>query len=384
MTGQEISRQGDPAGARKVFSELAAAAPNAPNLPDIQLAIGRTFQQEENWPEIIRLCDTWLGTFTNHPAQAQAEYYRACATSKAGDETNALRFYTNFVARFPTNDLTPTAQWWVGDYYFSRGSREDLFLAEQTFQILYLGSNHLDSDLVYQAGMMAGIAARKRQGWDKAKEYFSDLAANSNCPTDLRLQARFAYADLLAEGQTLTTQLQDLERAIQIFGSICDLTNSLAASAWGRKADCLLQYAKLAKKSLEPALIAYQQVTNFPDADPAIRASAKIGAARVIEIEAEAMTGQEQAEQLNLALNLYLDVLYDERQLRDGGKPNLLFWTQKAGLEAERLAESMQDWRHAIKIYERLKTLLPVLSPSLDKKILNAREKFVSEEKPPP
>jgi hypothetical protein len=158
----------------------------------------------------------------------------------------------------------------------------------------------------------------------------------------------------------------------------------LAASAWGRKADCLLQYAKLAKKSLEPALIAYQQVTNFPDADPAIRASAKIGAARVIEIEAEAMTGQEQAEQLNLALNLYLDVLYDERQLRDGGKPNLLFWTQKAGLEAERLAESMQDWRHAIKIYERLKTLLPVLSPSLDKKILNAREKFVSEEKPPP
>ena len=360
---------------------MAAAAPNAPNLPEVQLAIGQTFQEEENWTEAIHVYESWLGTFTNHPAQAQAEYYRAYATAKTGDATNALRFYTNFVAHFPTNELAPLAQLWVGDYYFTQGGSENLLQAERTYQILSLSTNYFNSDLPYRAAMMAGIAASKRQGWDKAKELFSELAANSNCPTDLRLQARFEYADLL---QGAANQKEDLEKAIQIFGSICDLSNSpLAAAAWGRKADCYLQYARFSH-NYGDALAAYQQVTNFANADPAIRAQAKVGEATVREIMAEGFVGAEKADQQKQALNHYLDVLYDEASLRAGGNPYLLFWTKKAGLEAGRLAESLQDWNHAIKIYEHLKKLLPVLTASLDKTIRSLQEKLEAEQKSPP
>jgi TolA-binding protein len=378
LTGQEVNRQRDPAGARKIFSRLAAAAPNAPNLPEVQLAIGRTFQEEENWPEAIRLYENWLGTFTNHPAQGQAEYYRAYATAQTGDATNALRFYTNFVAHHSTNELAPLAQLWVGDYYFTQGGPENLILAERAYQILSLSSNYFNSDLPFRAQMMAGIAASKRQDRNRAKEYLSDLAANTNCPTDLRLQARFQYADLLGG---FANNKEDLEKAIQIFGSICDLSNSpLAAPAWGRKADCYLQYARFSQ-NFGDALTAYQQVTNFPDAEPEIRAQAKAGEATVREAMAETLTGPEQMAQRNLALSLYLDVLYDEASLRSGGNSDLLFWTKKAGREAGRLAESMQDWTRAIKIYERLKTLLPVLTSSLDKTISNLREKLEAEER---
>jgi len=184
---------------------------------------------------------------------------------------------------------------------------------------------------------------------------------------DLRLQARFAFADVLTQGTA-----PDFKLASLVFGSICDdyPTNWLAAAAWGRRAECLLQNGQF-----KEALSAFQQVTNLPNADPAFRAQAKVGQARVLEIQAETLTGVEQTEKRKLALNLCLDVLYDESDIRDGGKPNLLFWTQKAGLQAGHLAELMQDWRHARKAYERLRKLLPVLSASLDKKILSAQEK---------
>jgi TolA-binding protein len=379
LTGQEISRQGDAASARKILSDFAAAAPNAAVLPEVQLAIAHTYKEEERWPEAIRLYEVWLGTYTNHPAQPQAEYDRAWATFKSGDDTNALRFFTNLIAHFPSNELTARAQWWVGEHYLHRGGRGDLFLAEEAFQPLFLGSNHLDSEMACRAQMMAGLAAKDRQGYGEAEGYFTNVANKASCPMDLRLQARFAYADVLTLGQT-----PDFKTASLVFGSICDdfPTNGLAAAAWGRKAECLLQHAQTSPlRDFEPALIAFQQVTNFPNADAAIRAQAKLGQALVMEKQAEAGIGEEQTEKRKLALNLCLDVLYDESDLRDGGKPSLLFWTQKAGLQAAHLAELMQDWRHAKKIYERLQKLLPVLSASLDKKILNAQEKLDAGEK---
>ena len=60
-------------------------------------------------------------SFTNSSARPQAEYYRAQATYQAGQKTNALTLFTNFVAQFPTNDFAPLAQLWVADYYYRRG-----------------------------------------------------------------------------------------------------------------------------------------------------------------------------------------------------------------------------------------------------------------------
>src|SRR5439155_7162415 len=48
MTGQETSRQGNPASARKIFFDFIAAAPATPTLPEVQLAIAHTYEEEAN------------------------------------------------------------------------------------------------------------------------------------------------------------------------------------------------------------------------------------------------------------------------------------------------------------------------------------------------
>ena len=63
----------------------------------------------------------------------------------------------------------------------------------------------------------------------------------------------------------------------------------------------------------------------------------------------------------------------DAKGWREGEKPDP-FWVKKAGLEAARLTESAQEWTQAIKIYERLRELMPALGPTLDKKAAKAAE----------
>jgi TolA-binding protein len=380
MMGQEVSRQGNPASARKILFDFINAAPTTPKLPEVHLAIARTYEEEMNWAEAIQQYRDWLAIFTNHPARPQAAYSFALATAKGGDEPAALRYFTNFVAQFRTSEFRPRAELWVGNYYYNQGGPDDLINAETYFQTLSLSTNVLGP----YAEMMAGFAVQRRQGWSDAKQYFTHLANRADCPPDLKWQARFALADLLGGGDKSPSP--DYETAIRLFKSIIDeapATNALVVAAWGRKAECLWQYAARTKneRDFQVALDAFQQVTNFPNADPAMLAQSKFGQARVLEDQASRLTGDDKTKKRLIALNLYLDVLYNEKALHDDGSGNLLRWTQRAGLQAGDLAEVMEDWSHAKSIYQRLENVLPVLRPSLDKRILKVQEKLDAEEK---
>ena len=110
-------------------------------------------------------------------------------------------------------------------------------------------------------------------------------------------------------------------------------------------------------------------------ANATVRGIARVGMGVVEEKLAEQKTGAEQAALLQSALNHYLDVLYFDKDLKEGEKPDP-FWVKKAGLEAARLAESRQEWAQAIKIYERLRALMPALGSTLDKKTAKAAEQL--------
>jgi len=86
------------------------------------------------------------------------------------------------------------------------------------------------------------------------------------------------------------------------------------------------------------------------------------------------MTGNDQTNSLQLALDNYLDVLYG-KNLRDGETSDA-FWTKKAGLQAAALAETLGEWPQAVNIYQRLEGLLPQLKDSLGKKMAAAQENF--------
>src|SRR5213075_2391953 len=121
LTGQEISREGHPAAARRVFSEFLKTAPTASLAPEVELAIARTYEREKEWGKAIQEYEGWLARYPNHEGRPRAEYARGMANYQAGNETNALICFTNFVEQFHSNEFAPIAQWWVAAYYFRSG-----------------------------------------------------------------------------------------------------------------------------------------------------------------------------------------------------------------------------------------------------------------------
>jgi tetratricopeptide (TPR) repeat protein len=270
-----------------------------------------------------------------------------------------------FLTNHPTSELAPRAQWWVASYYFDLGDYVNADLNYQwVFQPKWAGN-----DLFYEAQMMAGraVVASKGLGFPKdALDYFARLFNNPSCPMDLKLQAAFASADVLFSVSEPDEKKRraDMDEAIDWLKSIPRLspTNAIVPAAWARLGDC---YKTLG--DIPNAIDAYQRVTN---GGSSICAQAKIGLGLVDELRAAATNGTEQAALRTQALIHYLDA-YGE--LRSGDKPDLN-WSSKAGLEAARLAETMEKYEQAVTIYEQIRDFLPSMRSRMDKRIAKARE----------
>ena len=225
--------------------------------------------------------------------------------------------------------------------------------------------------------MMSGRAAVGWQNYAGAIEYFTNLTGGRlDCSPKLKSQALFAYGGALTLLDSRdTNRYANLELAIQVFGTIhsSNPTNEQAALALGEIGKCYFQLAAQNPRYYESASNAYQQVIDSPYADVTARSQAQVGLAMALEAQAQHLTGEEQNALLKLALNHYLDVFYYEKNLRDGERPDL-FWVKKAGLEAARVAEAMQDWTQAMNLYRRLEGLLPPLKELLERKIQKAQE----------
>ena len=355
MAGPDIGRS-NPLGARTLFSEVEKNGPDSPLLPELELAVARTYEQEGNWAEAINRYGSWILRFTNHPGMVRAEYSRAVACFRARQDTNAFVYFTNLLARFPTNALAPQAQWWVAGHYFRLG---DMQAAEQNYQSLY--QNWPATEISYQARMMAGRSAFERHGWHDAWDYFTKLVQDTNCPPLLRAQAWCALGDTFIS-QDSTNKLADYKDALNAFDQVflCCPSNYMAALALGKKANCLLQCAESTQDYLTVSN-AFEQVLGAPQADVKARSIALVGLGLTLEKLGKLQTGAAQTAILEEALNRYLEVFYlDPKFLRAGEEPDA-FWTRKAGLSAGQLAESMKLYSQALNIYLRLKDLFPPL-----------------------
>ena len=376
FAGQQVSQHGQPAEARKIFADFIAAVPGAALLPEVRLSIARSFEEEEKWPEAVEQYDAWLSSYTNHEAlRPAAMYYEARANFLASRETNALSMLTNLVAQFPTNEFTQLAQYRLGDYYFGRGDFQN---AENSFQLLF--QNWPPSELTYQARMMAGRCAMARVGWTDAITDFTNLTSDVRCPPDLKFQAMFAYGDtLLAFGKE--NKVDDLRDAVRVFSLLCQLypTNRQIGLAWGELASCYLQFAQTSRQfgDLTNAANGFEKVIASENADVTARTIAQVGLGVVCEAQADPKPAEEQLPLLKLALGHYLKA-FNGGLLRENEKPDL-FWTRKAGLEAARLAEKLNQWEPAINLYKALKEQMPASGPFFDNRIRKAQEHLSSD-----
>ncbi len=384
LVGEGLADIGQPASARMLFLKFEELAPTNSLRPEVDLALARTYEQEGNWPDAIAIYDRWAERYTNDVRLLpQAEYARAWANFQAGRETNAFLLFTNFLAQFPTNALTPVAQWWVGDHFYRAG---DFVNAEKNYQLLF--QTWPASSLAYPARMMAGRAAMGRLGYSDAIQYFISLTSDTNCPPDLDAQALFAYGGALmhVESSDTNNPLANFGQAIQVFKAIGQTyagtdQSWLVPLAWGEMGDCYLQLAGQPQGAhfYDDATNAYGQVIHSPAANIAARSQAQMGIGLVLEKRATQATGSDQTALLQQALQNYLDVLYG-KNLRDSEAADP-FWAKKAGLQAAGVAETLGEWPQAVNVYRRLETLLPSLRDMLEKKIGNAQEHIGAAQK---
>ena len=363
LTGQGLAEQRDPVGARKLFDEFKDRYPTNALLPEVRLAIARSYEQGGNWDAAITNYADWTQTFPNHYLLPQAKFSLATATYKAGHETNALMLFTNFVTRFPTNELSARAQWWVGDFYFRNG---DFVAAENNYQLVYQNTNWPQTELSYQARMMAGQSAMARFAYKQAIPYFTNLMS-PDIPRDLQVQATMAFADATIS-QDSTNKTEDLNAAIGSLRTVVVTRSNApaAALAWDRMADCYFALGASDPDKYTDAATYYRKVFEAPFASGAARNEARFKLGATLEKQAAQKTGTNQIAALNLALDQYVDAFY--QGLNDPEKPSPL-WTKKSGLAAAQLAETLQKWQLEINLYKELKGLIPVLAPVCEKKI---------------
>ena len=373
LVGEGWSRRQNPAMARGVFSDFIARLPHSPLLPEVKLALARTYERETNWPAALANYEAWVAVYTNSPSLPRAAFSLAWASYEAGLETNAFTLFTNFVARFPTNELAGQAQYWVADSYWKR---EDFQRAESIYQDVF--TRWTNSEMAFPARMMAGRAAMARDGYSDAITYFTNLTSNPQCPPGLQAQALFACGDALMASAS-TTNFSPCAEAMTYFNLIAKTyTNSVIAPlAWGRLGDCYLLLAANDRSQYELAENAYQTVMGSPLAGISPRSMAECGLAGALENIARLNPATNQIPSLKLALDHYLNVVYGANR-RAGEKPDS-FWVKEAGLAAGRLEEELGEWKQAMKLYEHLQQDLPPLQLTLGKKIEKARENLALE-----
>ena len=351
-----------PANARALLEKFEATFPNSPLRPQVELAVARTYEREQNWPAAITNYESWLNDFPANDFRPQASYSLAWADFQAADETNAFVQFTNFVGQFSTNELAPLAQWWVADHFFRAGDWTD---AERNYKSIFQNPDWRNSPLFWQSQMMAGRAALDRLGYSDAIGYFTSLAGDTNCPPELAVSARFAYGStlMLMNSTDMNNPLANFQLATNVFGSIAQAnpTNEWGAQAMIETGNCDLQM-----NNFDAATNAYAQVFNSPFASISARSHAQIGFGITLEKMAALLNGADQRALLKLALDNYLAV-WDSRFAA-----NDAFWVKKAGLQALPLAAQL-GVADPDKFIDDLEGLFPQLKDSLEKKRTSLR-----------
>lgn len=366
LEGQALSDFGQPQRARLLFMKFEEVFPESPQLPEVELAIARTYEQEGNWPQAISVYNSWISRFTSDTKnRPTVEYARAWANFQAGDEARAFLLFTNFIAQFPTNGLAPVAQWWLGDYYYGRGRWDD---AERNYKLLF--QKWPSNPLADPAELMAGRSAMNLQDYGDAITYLTSLTGDTNCDPELDSLALFAYGDAEMQMPSPDTNnpLANFPSAINVFQIICQTYPGTdgAAHAWGEIGDCYFQLASQAPQYYGNATNAYEQVIISPAAGIAARSQAQLGIGQVYE-KLAALDATNQASWLRAALDCYLDVFFGDN-LRDGESADP-FWVKEAGLHALPLVESLGTG-DPNKFIDQMETVLPQLRNYLEKKRL--------------
>jgi TolA-binding protein len=353
LYGQALNGQGKPSESRTVLASFAKVFSKSTLLPEAQLAIARTHVMDGSWVSSILEYARWVTNYPAHPALAQAEFDRAWLNHQAGNPARAFQLFTNYVVRFPTNQLAPVAQKWIADHQFQSGK---FIEAEQGYRRLFENTNLLANapDMQWEARLSAGRSAFFRQEHAAAELLLASVVNATNAPIADQARAEFYLGDVAAD-QTARTP-KNVQDALPHYQRVAnEFTGSpLHSLAWGRIGDCHLQLTNLVM-----AAEAYRAVTELPGTDMTTRSQAGLGLARVLEEQA-ALAGETEEREELLQKSLYqcMKIVFGDN-LRSASEKMAPFWVKEAGLMAGHLAGRLGRADQERSVYSRLAKELP-------------------------
>jgi len=369
----------EPETARTLLVEFQQQAPGSNLSAAAELEAIRLLMQESKWPAANAAYVKWLAANPQHPARAKVLYDQAWAMARSGDEEQAAQRFAQLSTNAPATSPVFMARMWLADRAYN--SRTNLLASEKLFKEIR-GATNCPSALSHRAGMMAGRAAMRRQGYDEARAMFTGLIDDGQVQTNspaIFVEASFALADLtlLELGSEVENQIAKLTDSTNQFDRLIKMypTNAIAARAWGRIGDCCLMVSGDRPDYHAHAKAAYEKSLSITGPVPvSVRSQAHVGLAQTLERQAPAGAGRE--EGLKEAVD-HLLAVYSGRHLKEGEKLDR-YWRRQSGLMVLRLLTQLNRFDQALTICEELKKDFPGMRDGLEvrgKQIISLKEK---------
>ena len=334
--------------------------PQSKLLPDALYALGTAYLQQEDYTKSCEIFVRFRDEFKESPLRVQAlymlgtalvslgrineamsvfkdisredpldiellqkvEYEIADCYYKLGQESQAVSRFKQLRAKYPDSKLTPEIMWWLGQYYYRSN---DLGLARRYFGSLT--QDFPDSSLAADAFYAIGLTFSDENKFDAAVDNLKMAIKFGR--VDLRSQAAVALVDIYSrEGKP--------QAALEQYNEINKDSPGLAKLLFPRIAQAYYKVGNYAE-----AKIFYSKSLEL--ANPAEIADIRFSLGEVFEANAEA---KEAIQQYLLAADLYLQT------------PQLFV---RALLRVAKLYEDKENFKEALKIYERIIQKAPLV-----------------------
>jgi TolA-binding protein len=359
--GMALKNSGDFATAMTellAFVEGFPAAAQAPQALMEGFAAARAAGQQD---KAIGFLSRLITDYESSPLLPHAYYQRIHLSFLLGKTEAALADTETFLGRFARLPLAADVLIWRGDHYLNTGSTER---AEASY--LQVVSEHPGLPQAHSALYEAARSAHERGKRDRAVLLLEQLSQNYQDQADSQLLARaeMLWGDIISEAG-------EFEEAVSHFRKAGKLAEGslLEHAATGRVAD---MYYSIDTRSTEPgsdqataeerplarARTIFQSLADNSELPPHVRESARYRLAKTLE----------KLEQVDLAIENYLDIVYQYDIDLKAGNVRDWYYFSRSGYDAARLLVLQERFEEAARVYERLhKSGIPTAEDALAK-----------------
>jgi len=317
---------------------------------------GMLFYRLSRFAHAIKDFEQLMEENEGSPLAQHAFFIRGWCFYLIGEEEKALEICNSFLEKYPRSQWAENVIFWIGNNYFNRG-----MFAEAEDRFAKMAATYPKGEMADSALFWAAQSAIKQKEYVRAVEYLGQLV--KQFPESPKIsEARFAQGDALSS-------LGKFSEAILVFEEIIknheqnSRNGYFVLQAWGRMGDCNFTLGSNNPKRYEQAMACYTHIVDSSEASPQIKLQAEFKIGRCLE----------KMEEADAALEHYMNVVYEHLGQRKKGNPGAPLWFTKAAFNAAQIAESREEWRKALNIYQRVLDADVASAPEAQKRIRKIR-----------